>query len=61
MIYNSKLKEILVVHNSPDTREVTFIDAETMTATRTKTFDFNIYALAYDSVNDCYFAEISIS
>ena len=57
--YNSKTKEILVVHNSPEPKKVTIINAETMAYVETKTLAFNIYALAYDETLDCYWAGLS--
>lgn len=57
--YNPKTKQILVVHNSPEPKKVTIINAETMKYIETKTLAFNIYALAYDEVQDCYWAGLS--
>ena len=57
--YNPKTKQIIVVHNSPEPKKVTVIDAETMKYVETKTLAFNIYALAYDEVLDCYWAGLS--
>jgi hypothetical protein len=59
LTYNSVTKQILVVHNTPEPKKVTFVDAVTMTYVETKTLDFNIYALAYDNVLDCYWAGLS--
>ena len=59
LTYNSKTKQILAVHNTPEPKKVTVIDAATMTYVETKTLDFNIYALAYDEVLDCYWAGLS--
>ena len=57
--YNSKKKLILVVHNTPEAKKVTLIDAATMQYIKTVTLDFNIYSLAYDEVLDCYWAGLS--
>nr|MBQ4140232.1 hypothetical protein [Clostridia bacterium] len=57
--YNKKTNQILVVHNSPEPKKVTVIDADTMKYVETKTLGFSIYALAYDEVLDCYWAGLS--
>jgi len=52
--YNSKTEELIVVHNSP-AYTLTVIDAKTLEVKRTLTIKSDIYALAYDEVNDCYY------
>ena len=59
LTYNTKTGEIIIVHNSPNADKVTFIDADTMETTREATLDLDIYALAYNSAEDCYYAGLS--
>ena len=52
--YNPKTKELIVVHNSP-TYLLSIIDAETLEVKRVITIESDIYSLAYDAKNDCYY------
>ncbi len=57
--YNSKTKQIIVVHNRPEAKEISIFDSETLTLVLRKLITYSIYGIAYDSVNDCYWAGIS--
>ena len=59
LTYNSRTGEILVVHNKSDAKKLTVLDAATMTAKRTVTLAYNVYAIAYDAVQDRYFLGLS--
>ena len=52
--YNSRTKELIVVQNSP-TFTLTVIDAVTLEVKKDLTISADIYAIAYDEVNDCYY------
>lgn len=59
MTYNSKTNELIVVHNAPNYRSISIIDADTLKFSRLVTLPVNIYAIAYDEFNDRYVVGLS--
>lgn len=56
MTYNSKTSELIVVHNNEP--KLTVIDPATLTVKKVIDLEYEIFALAYDIVDDCYYATV---
>ena len=52
--YNPNTRELIVAQNSP-AFILTIIDAETLTVKRDITIESDIFSIAYDEVNNCYY------
>ena len=52
--YNSKTRELIVAQNNP-AYTLTVIDADTLAVKREITIESDIFSIAYDEVNDCYY------
>jgi hypothetical protein len=59
MTFNPETNEILIVHNSPDRRHVSFYDADSLEFKEMITVDLDIYSMAYDPYEQCYWVGIS--
>ncbi len=59
MTYNSKTKELIVVHNAPNYKSISIFDVNTLRYKRTVTLTINIYAISYDEFNDRYVVGLS--
>lgn len=51
--------EMIAVHNSPDRTVISIFDLETMTLKEKKTLTLQIYSMAYDPYEGCYWVGIS--
>ena len=59
MTYNPETNEILMVHNSPDRNHISVYDADSLEFKEMITVDLEIYSMAYDPYEQCYWAGIS--
>jgi sugar lactone lactonase YvrE len=59
MVYNHDTHELLIVHNQPDREHISVFDPDTLEYKRTITVDHEIYGLAYDPYEGCYWVGIS--
>lgn len=59
MTYNAKLNQLLVVHNAPNRRLVSFVDADTLEKVNTIKLDYEIFCMAYNERRDEYCIGIS--
>ena len=57
--YNSKLDTLVVVHNNPNRKQISFLDPETLEITDTKTIDYKIYCIDYHAKTDTYVIGLS--
>ena len=57
--YNPKTGKLIVAHNAPNARVLSFIDPATLTVTKTKKIPDKVYGIAYDTLENCYFLGIS--
>ena len=57
--YYPPANEILVAHCSPNKNIISVFDADTMELKRTFAIEFHIYAIAYDTFEDCYWLGLS--
>lgn len=48
MTYNAKLRQLLVVHNAPNRKYVTFVDIDTLQKVKTIKLDWEIFCIAYN-------------
>ena len=54
MTYNAKLRQLLVVHNAPNRKYVTFVDIDTLQKVKTIKLDWEIFCIAYNEERDEY-------
>ncbi|MBO5269479.1 MAG: hypothetical protein J6B77_01750 [Clostridia bacterium] len=59
MTYNPVTDEIIVVQGEPDRRYLAFFDRESFELKRREIIDHEIYSLAYDPYENCYWAGLS--
>lgn len=59
MTYNSKLNQLIVVHNKPNYSDLSFIDPDTLEVVERRTLKYQMYAIAYEEVSDRYVVGIS--
>ena len=59
MTYNPKTGKLVVAHNAPNAKILSFIDPKTLTVTKTKKIPDKVYGIAYDTLENCYFLGIS--
>lgn len=59
MTYNTKTGKLVVTHNAPNGKVLSFIDPKTLTVTKTKKIPDKVYGIAYDTLEDRYFLGIS--
>ena len=59
LTYNPETNEILAVHNTPERWVISAFDRDTMEFKRKITLDVEIYSLAYDPFEKCYWAGLS--
>ncbi len=57
--YNPKTGKLVVAHNAPNGRILSFVDPKTMTVTKTKKIPDKVYGIAYDTLENCYFLGVS--
>ncbi len=58
--YNPKTKQLIVVHNAPNRKKLSFVDPETLTVTDTLTHsELEMYAIAYNEKTDQYVVGLS--
>ena len=59
MTYNSKTNRIVIAHNKNEPTKLTVLDADTLEVEETVTLSRQVFSIAYDPVQDCYFAGLS--
>jgi hypothetical protein len=59
MTYNTKTGKLVVTHNAPNGKVLSFIDPQTLTVTKTKKIPDKVYGIAYDTLEDRYFLGLS--
>lgn len=59
MTYNPETSEILMIHNSPERNIVSVYDADSLEFKHEITLDLEIYSMAYDPYEECYWVGIS--
>lgn len=59
LTYNADTHEIIAVHNSPERQTISILDADTLTFKEKKTVELEIYSIAYDPYEQCYWVGIS--
>ena len=57
--YNPKTGKLVVAHNTPNAKVLSFIDPKTLTVTKTKKLPDKVYGIAYSAPENCYFLGIS--
>ncbi len=57
--YDSKHNRLILVHNKPNWRKLTFMDPDTLEVLGTHTIDDQIFGMDYDAANDRYCIGIS--
>lgn len=57
--YNEKTGELVIVHNAPRGKMLTFMNPETLQVTRTGTLPVSVYAITYNKARDQYMLGIS--
>lgn len=57
--YNKKTNELVIVHNAPRAKMLTFMDPETLQVTRTATLPVSVYAISYNETRDLYVVGVS--
>lgn len=57
--YNSKLNRLVICHNKPEFKKVTYMDPETLVVTKTETLNYSIYAIDYNEIRNRYVIGIS--
>ena len=57
--YNEKTNELVIAHNVPRARMLTFLDPDTLALTRRVELPCEIYAITYNSVRDTYMVGVS--
>ena len=61
MTVNPETGELIITHNTPDFTNISIFDLETMEYKETKTLTLEIYGIAYDVYEECYWVGISRS
>ncbi len=59
MTYNSKLDQLIVVHNKPNYTHLSFIDPDTLEVVERREMKYRMYAIGYEEVSDRYVVGIS--
>ena len=59
MTYNAKTGKLVVTHNAPNGKVLSFIDPKTLAVTKTKKIPDKVYGIAYDTLEDRYFLGLS--
>ncbi|MBO5270133.1 MAG: hypothetical protein J6B77_05065 [Clostridia bacterium] len=59
MTFNPETNELLMVHNSPDREHISIYDADSLEFKEMITIDLDIYSIAYDPYEQCYWVGIS--
>lgn len=59
LTYNPKRNELIVVHNAPYRKRISFVDPDTLTVTGTKDLSMNIYCISYNEKRDQYVVGLS--
>ena len=59
LCYNPVTNEIIAVHNNPVRQLISILDADSLEFKRQVTLDLEIYAMAYDPFENCYWVGIS--
>ena len=59
MTYNSLTDEIIIVHNSPDRKNISVYDAKTFTYKKTIELEVEIGTIAFDPYEECYWIGLS--
>lgn len=59
MAYNSKLNQLIVVHNKPNYETLSFIDPDSLEVVSTLSLPFKMYALSYNETREEYVVGIS--
>ena len=57
--YNEKTGELVIAHNTPRPRMLTFLDPDTLTITRREELPGEIYAITYSAARDTYMVGVS--
>lgn len=57
--YNSKTGELVIVHNSPRAKMLTFMDPDTLAITRREELPASVYAITYSAARDIYMVGVS--
>ena len=57
--YNEKTGELVIAHNTPRPRMLTFMDPDTLTVTRREELPGEIYAITYSATRDTYMVGVS--
>lgn len=59
MTYNSRLNQLIVVHNKPNYTHLSFIDPGTLEVVERREMKYRMYAIAYEEASDRYVIGIS--
>ena len=57
--YNEKTGELVIVHNTPRPKMLTFMDPDTLAVTRREELSCEIYSITYNAVRDTYMVGVS--
>lgn len=57
--YNEKTGELVIVHNTPRARMLTFLDPDTLAVTRREELPGEVYAITYSAARDIYMVGVS--
>ncbi len=52
--YNPRIDKLVVVHNAPNYKRISFVDRETLDITETRELDYPIFSISYNQKRDCY-------
>ncbi len=59
MTYDAKNDRLVIVHNKPNWRQLTFMDPDTLTVIGTQTIEDQIFGMDYNPAKDCYVIGVS--
>ena len=59
MTYNPKLRQLIVVHNAPNRKRVSFVDVDTLEKLETINIGRDIFCMAYNEARDQYVVGLS--
>lgn len=54
MTYNEKTGQIIVVHNAPNRKKLSFLDPETLSVLGSREIELKIFSMQYNASRDCY-------